>query len=101
MGVQGIKLDSGNTLLDIIPITKETKEICSISTSGLVKRTVKEFVQSNRATKGVKLHNLKDDEEVAAVVGISNQREIMAISLTLEFLWTKCRRVAATLLEFQ
>lgn len=83
MGVQGIKLDDGNSVLNIVPITKETKEICSISTSGLVKRTkVDEFVQSNRATKGVKLHNLKEDEEVAAVVGISNQKEIMAISLT-------------------
>ena len=83
MGVQGIKLDEGNSLLDILPITNDTKEICSITTPGLVKRTaISEFVQSNRATKGVKVHSLKDGEEVAAVASISNEKEIMAISTT-------------------
>ena len=45
MGVQGIKLDKGNSLLDILPITNDTREICSITTSGLVKRTqIKDFI---------------------------------------------------------
>lgn len=83
MGVQGIKLDSGNILLNIIPITKDTKEICSVSTNGLIKRTrVEEFAKTNRATKGSKTHNLKEDEEVAGAIGLSNEKEIMAISLT-------------------
>jgi len=83
MGVQGIKLDEDNTCLVAIPIRKETKEICSISTNGQIKRTpIGEFSKSNRATKGVKLHNLKEGEEIAAVAAVANEKEIMAISQT-------------------
>ena len=83
MGVQGIRLDSDNKLLDVLIINKETKEICSITTSGLVKRTkVNEFSKTNRATKGVKIQSLKDGDEVVAVASVSNEKEIMAVSLT-------------------
>jgi len=83
IGVQGIKLDEGNTLLNILRVTKDTNEVCSITTSGLVKRTkIEEFLKTNRATKGVKVHNLKDDEEVAAVTTIIDEKEIFAVSLT-------------------
>ena len=62
MGVQGIKL---RIVLDIFQFKRHEKEICSITTSGLVKRTQIKFIISNRATKGVKVHSLKDNEEVA------------------------------------
>lgn len=83
MGVQGIKLDADNKLLNITTITKEIKEICSITTDGLVKRTpISDFGITNRATKGFKLQILKEGEEIAAVAGISDEKEIVAASKT-------------------
>lgn len=83
MGVIGIRLDSGNELLNVLSFGELAQEVCSISTVGLIKRTpLTEFSLTGRATKGVKIHSLREDEEVAATAVITQEKEIMAVSQT-------------------
>lgn len=83
MGVQGIKLDEGNFCLGVLPIYSTTKEVCSITTKGLIKRTnINQFSKASRATKGSVMHKLNDDETLAAAICISDEKSITAVSTT-------------------
>jgi DNA gyrase subunit A len=83
MGVQGIKLDEGNTCILLVPLHNSTTEVCSITTNGKIKRTpITEISRTNRATKGVVIHKLEDVEQIASAVGISREKEILAVSTT-------------------
>jgi len=66
MGVKGISLVNDEALT-IIPIVNDAIEICTITESGLIKKTsILEFSQVNRATKGVLIQKLKEDDKLAS-----------------------------------
>ena len=57
-GVTGIKLNDGDFVCCAATIGRETREICSVSTDGFIKRSaISEFRVTGRATKGVKIQN--------------------------------------------
>ena len=83
MGVQGIKLSEENDCISVVVIDKNTREICSVSSDGLVKRTaIEEFSKTNRATKGVLIQKMKEGSVVLSVAAIAKEKAIMAVSKT-------------------
>lgn len=83
MGVQGIKLSERNECISVVVIDKDTREICSVSSDGLVKRTaIEEFSKTNRATKGVLIQKMKEGSVVLSVAAIAKEKAIMAVSKT-------------------
>lgn len=80
-GVQGIKLNTGDKVIDAHLIPKNTKEILSISQKGLSKRTViSEFGENTRATKGNIIQKLKDGDKMASFLPLTDETEIAVIS---------------------
>ena len=81
MGVQGIKLNVGDEVIDAHLIPSDTKEIMSISSCGLSKRTsISEFGENSRATKGNIIQKLKDEDTMAAFLPIASETEVAIIS---------------------
>ena len=81
MGVQGIKLNIGDEVIDAHLIPNDTKEIMSISSCGLSKRTaISEFGENSRATKGNIIQKLKDEDTMAAFLPITSETEVAIIS---------------------
>ena len=81
-GVKGITLNDGDFLVSARVVTPDTKEFLSISEKGYIKRTAaKDFVVTGRATKGSKIHALKDsDDRLIAFSPISNEQETIVVS---------------------
>lgn len=83
-GVVGMKLNEGDYVVSARVISKETKEILSISEDGSAKRTsIEEFGLTGRATKGKSIQQsdklcdflpLIDDKEVLVVSNVSQIR---------------------------
>src|SRR5215208_2862635 len=68
MGVQTIKLTDKKGALAAALIVREHDELVFISQNGMVQRTpVKGISRYGRASQGVKLMNLRDDDRVSAV----------------------------------
>lgn len=81
MGVQGIKLNVGDEVIDTHLIPDDTKEIMSISSCGLSKRTsISEFGENSRATKGNIIQKLKEGDTMAAFLPLTSETEIAIIS---------------------
>ena len=81
-GVKGITLNDGDVLVAAKVIPSQTKEFLSISEKGYIKRTTaKDFTVTARATKGSKIHSLKDtDDKLIAFTPISNEQETIVVS---------------------
>ena len=81
-GVKGITLNEGDVLVSAKVIPAQTKEFLSISEKGYIKRTTaKDFAITGRATKGSKIHSLKDaDDKLIAFTPISNEQETIVVS---------------------
>ena len=63
-GVKGITLNDGDSLVSAKVIPADTKEYLSVSEKGYIKRTTaKDFTVTGRATKGSKIHSLKDADD--------------------------------------
>ncbi len=76
-GIKGIKLNEGDSVSRARLIPDSTKEIISISTSGLCKKTsISEFVTQSKNTKGSKIQRLQDSEELADFIPIRNETEL-------------------------
>lgn len=81
LGVQGIKLNAGDEVIDAHLIPGNTKEIMSISSCGLSKRTsISEFSENTRATKGNIIQKLKDGDTMAAFLPLTSETEVAIIS---------------------
>ena len=81
-GVKGITLNKGDELVRAEVIPSDTTEFVSISRNGYIKRTAaKEFVVTGRATKGGKIHLLKDDDDrLVSFAPLRNEREVIIVS---------------------
>ncbi|MBR3120971.1 MAG: hypothetical protein IKF29_17260 [Oceanobacillus sp.] len=81
-GVKGITLNDGDSLVSAKVIPANTKEYLSVSEKGYIKRTTaKDFTVTGRATKGSKIHSLKDtDDKLIAFAPITNEQETIVVS---------------------
>jgi DNA gyrase subunit A len=81
-GVKGITLNNGDELVRAEIIPADTEEFVSVSKNGYIKRTAaKEFTVTGRATKGGKIHLLKDDDDkLVAFAPLHNEREVIIVS---------------------
>ena len=81
-GVKGITLNDGDSLVSAKVIPADTKEYLSVSEKGYIKRTtVKDFSVTGRATKGSKIHSLKDaDDKLISFAPITNEQETIVVS---------------------
>ena len=81
-GVKGITLNDGDSLVSAKVIPVDTKEYLSVSEKGYIKRTTaKDFTVTGRATKGSKIHSLKDaDDKLISFAPITNEQETIVVS---------------------
>ena len=81
-GVKGITLNEGDSLVSAKVVSADTKEFLSVSEKGYIKRTTaKDFAVTGRATKGSKIHLLKDtDDKLIAFAPITNEQETIVVS---------------------
>ena len=81
-GVKGITLNDGDSLVSAKVIPTDTKEYLSVSEKGYIKRTTaKDFTVTGRATKGSKIHSLKDaDDKLISFAPITNEQETIVVS---------------------
>lgn len=79
-GVIGIKLSKDDEVVDAKAIPPNTKEIISISLSGMIKRTnFDSFSIGNRATKGSSIQKLKDNDTMISFNTIDEKDSEIAI----------------------
>lgn len=77
-GIKGIKLNDGDFVCHARLIPLNAREIISISTGGLCKKTpITEFVIQGKNTKGSKIQKLCDGEKMADFIPIDNERDIL------------------------
>lgn len=81
-GVKGITLNEGDELVSAKVIPSGTKEYLSVSEKGYIKRTdSKDFAVTGRATKGSKIHSLKDsDDKLVDFTPLTIERESIVVS---------------------
>ena len=81
-GVKGITLNDGDFLVSARMVSPDTKEFLSVSEKGYIKRTTaKDFTVTGRATKGGKIHLLKDtDDRLIDFAPITNERESIVVA---------------------
>jgi len=81
-GVKGITLNNGDFLVSARVVSPDTKEFLSVSEKGYIKRTTaKDFTVTGRATKGGKIHLLKDtDDRLIDFTPITNERESIVVA---------------------
>jgi DNA gyrase subunit A len=81
-GVKGITLNEGDFLVSARVVSPDTKEFLSVSEKGYIKRTTaKDFTVTGRATKGGKIHLLKDtDDRLIDFAPIINERESIVVA---------------------
>lgn len=79
-GVIGIKLSKDDEVVDAKIIPPNTKEIISISSSGMIKRTdYDSFSIGNRATKGSSIQKLKDNDTMISFNVIDEKDDEIAV----------------------
>lgn len=80
-GVKGISLESGDYVCAAAAVPRNTKEIYSITKTGLVKRTpISEFSTQGRGTKGAKLQKLVDEDKMVDFLPAVDETEILIAS---------------------
>lgn len=81
-GVKGITLNKDDILVSAKAIPQNIKEYLSVSEKGYIKRTdAKDFSITGRATKGSKIHALKDsDDKLIDFVPLVTEREVIIVS---------------------
>ena len=80
-GVRGIKLNDGDAVCCAYPITKDTKYIISVTSSGLFKKTsISEFTVQGKNTKGSKIHKLTEKDHMADFIGLASETEVLVAS---------------------
>ena len=81
-GVKGITLNNNDILVSAQVIPQNVKEYLSISEKGYIKRTAaKDFTVTGRATKGGKIHALKDDDDrLIDFVPLTKEQEAVVVS---------------------
>lgn len=97
-GICAIKLSDGDYVCAAHIIPSNTKSLVSVSTRGLIKQTsMDDFAVANRATKGVRLCKLGDDDSLADFCTITDGAQVLVaasnscIKLDLEAIPTSGR----------
>lgn len=77
-GVTGIKLNDGDFVCCAVTMEQGTREICSISTDGFIKRSaISEFKVTGRGTKGVKIQNTTS---LCGILPVSTATDLLVTS---------------------
>lgn len=81
-GVKGIVLNPDDELIYASMISKDTKELISVSENGYIKRTpITEFNVTNRGVKGGKIHRLKNEEDnLVAFLPLKDESQIIIVA---------------------
>ena len=80
-GIKGIKLNDNDYVVSARPIPNSTKEIMSISSLGLSKKTnITEFTYTTKNTKGKKIQKILDYDFMVDFIPIINEKEILIVS---------------------
>ena len=81
-GVKGITLNDGDELVEAKVIPPNIQEFISVSENGYIKRTAaREVTVTGRATKGSKIHALKDSEDrLISFNPITNEHEVIVVA---------------------
>ena len=81
-GVQGIKLNEGDEVVDAHLIPANTVELVSTSSAGLAKRTsITEYPMATRATKGSAAQKLKEGDSLSSFVPLNGtEKDLVVIS---------------------
>ena len=80
-GIKGIKLNDNDYVVSARPIPNSTKEIMSISSLGLSKKTdITEFTYTTKNTKGKKIQKIIDSDFMVDFIPIINEKEILIVS---------------------
>ena len=80
-GIKGIKLNDNDYVVSARPIPNSTKEIMSISSLGLSKKTdITEFTYTSKNTKGKKIQRIIDYDFMVDFIPIINEKEILIVS---------------------
>ena len=81
-GVQGIKLNEGDEVVDAHLIPTDTVELVSTSSAGLAKRTsITEYPMATRATKGSAAQKLKEGDSLSSFVPLNGtEKDLVVIS---------------------
>lgn len=80
-GIKGIKLNDNDYVVSARPIPNSTKEIMSISSLGLSKKTdITEFTYTTKNTKGKKIQKTIDYDFMVDFIPIINEKEILIVS---------------------
>ena len=80
-GIKGIKLNDNDYVVSARPIPNSTKEIMSISSLGLSKKTdITEFTYTSKNTKGKKIQKIIDYDFMVDFIPIINEKEILIVS---------------------
>lgn len=77
-GVTGIKLNDGDFVCCAATMGRGTREICSVSTDGFIKRSaISEFRVTGRGTKGVKIQNTTS---LCGILPVSTAADLLVTS---------------------
>lgn len=80
-GIKGIKLNDNDYVVSARSIPNSTKEIMSISSLGLSKKTdITEFTYTSKNTKGKKIQKIIDYDFMVDFIPIINEKEILIVS---------------------
>lgn len=80
-GIKGIKLNDNDYVVSARSIPDSTKEIMSISSLGLSKKTdITEFTYTGKNTKGKKIQKIIDYDFMVDFIPIINEKEILIVS---------------------
>ena len=80
-GIKGIKLNDNDYVVSARSIPNSTKEIMSISSLGLSKKTdITEFTYTTKNTKGKKIQKIIDYDFMVDFIPIINEKEILIVS---------------------
>lgn len=80
-GIKGIKLNDNDYVVSARPIPNSTKEIMSISSLGLSKKTdITEFTYTGKNTKGKKIQKIIDYDFMVDFIPIIDEKEILIVS---------------------
>ena len=80
-GIKGIKLNDNDYVVSARPIPNSTKEIMSISSLGLSKKTdIAEFTYTGKNTKGKKIQKIINSDFMVDFIPIITEKEILVVS---------------------
>lgn len=80
-GIKGIKLNDNDYVVSARSIPNSTKEIMSISSLGLSKKTdIAEFTYTGKNTKGKKIQKIIDYDFMVDFIPIITEKEILVVS---------------------